>query len=265
MERETLTLTLHGMPAFNSDVDGEVFARKFFKFMQGLGEADQAANGSRRLKYLIEKLEKNTATASVREQVSIGETEHYSGIKFYSQAVDNIYHYRQAAKTLPVELVKYVLELPKGLGESFERGEIKGVNDNFIPIDANLERNARRVLNDIQRLSLGRIAPFAGKAHISLDGTVISLDARGEGNKAVVVLTAGGKQVDCIVSRVPEEKLRAIWKKRCVIRGYGHYSGNQALPDYIDAVDIQHTAPGGDWANWRGALNAAPDELDDWH
>ena len=263
--KKTLTITLHGLPSFNKDVDGEVFARKFFKFMQGLGEADAAANGSRRLKFLIERLEKNTATAAVREQIGEGPAEWESGIGFYERAAEAIYQDDPSARLLPIDLVKYLLELPKGLGTTFERGEIKGDNDNYIAIDERLERNARRVLADIERLNLGRVEPFAGNARISLDGTVKALMASEDGDGVVVELTAGGKQIECDVSAINESVLREVWKKRCTVSGLASYGADSLLPVTIEAVSIVPVGEGGDWRSWRGALTRHPENLDDWH
>lgn len=266
MERDTLTLTLHGLPAFNEDVDGEVFARKFFKFMQALAASDEIVNGGRRLKYLIDKLEKNTATAAVREQVvSEGPTPE-SGFDYFQRGADLIYHDRPEARVLPLRFVSYVHEIAGGAGQTFMRGEIKQAsNDNSVRIDKNLVTNARRILHDIKRLSLGRIPPFSGKAHVSLDGTVVTLEGRGEVDKAVIILTAGGREIDCVVGRIEDEYLRKIWKRRCVVSGIGHYSGNARLPDYIEAVTIVPVPDGGNWKPWRGAFNAGPTDEDSWH
>lgn len=264
-DREILTLTIHGLPAFNKDVDGEVFARKFFKFMQALAASDETVNGGRRLKYLIDKLEKNTATASVREQVASGGSVYESGVAYFRNGADLIYHNSPKARELPIKFVRYVEELASGAGESFERGEIKIANDNFVLIDKNLEDNAKAVIADIHRLQLGKIQPFSGSANISLDGTVITLEGRGEGDKAVVRLTAGGKDIECLLHRMPEDHMRQLWKKRCTVVGIGHYSGNRVLPDYIEAVRVEPVAEGSDWKQWRGAFTSIQIDENDWN
>lgn len=265
-DRDTLILTIHGLPAFNKDVDGEVFARKFFKFMQALAVADEAANGGRRLKYLIEKLEKNTATAAVREQVVSGTEDHQSGVDFFQNAASLIYHNSPKARDLPVKLIRYVEEIASGAGKDFERGEIKrGANDNFVRIDANLAANANRIIADIRRANLGEIRPFSGVANISLDGTVITLEGRGESDKAVVKLTAGGKEVDCLLHRIPGEQMGRLWKQRCTVVGIAHYSGNRTLPDYIEAVSIDPVGQGTDWKRWRGTFNPIETDEGDWN
>jgi len=265
-DRDTLTLTIHGLPAFNRDVDGEVFARKFFKFMQALAVADEAANGGRRLKFLIDKLEKNTATAAVREQVAAGAVPYASGVEYFEHAADLIYHDKPAARALPVKLIRYVEELASGAGDTFERGEIKrGANDNFIRVDANLAANANRIIADIRRLSLGEIKPFSGVANVTLDGTVITLEGRGEADKAVVILTAGGKEIECLLNRISDETIRKVWKQRCTVTGVGHYSGNRKLPDYIEAVSIEPVGAGADWKRWNGAFDSIEIDESDWN
>ena len=67
-ERFELTLTLHGMDTFNDDVDAVVFARKLKVFLQGIRDADKAANGKPRHRLFLTELRKNTATASVRSR-----------------------------------------------------------------------------------------------------------------------------------------------------------------------------------------------------
>lgn len=264
-DREILTLTIHGLPAFNKDVDGEVFARKLFKFMQALAVADETANGGRRLKYLIERLEKNTATAAIREQVATGGVQYESGVEYFRHGVTMIYHDAPRARELPTRFVRYIEELASGAGDSFQRGELKIANDNLVPIDENLEANAQKIIADIRRLQFGTIKPYSGVANIALDGTVITLEGRGENDKAVVKLTAGGKEIDCLLHRVSDEKMRQVWKKRCTVVGVGHYSGNRALPDYIEAVSIDPIGQGADWARWRGAFHSIEIDESDWN
>ena len=104
-DADELTLTIHGLDVFNRDVDGELFARKFFKFMQGIAEADTAANGKRRHKFLISDLKKNTATASVREQVVTGTEQTKSSFDFFEDGLSAIYEDAPRARSLPLHIV----------------------------------------------------------------------------------------------------------------------------------------------------------------
>ncbi len=139
VDRDELTLTIHGLDVFNKDVDGEVFARKFFKFMQGLAEADRATNGTRALRYLIADLNKTTATARVREQEANADVPQInSGIGYYVYGVQHIYEDSVVARSLPSRFVKFVIEIANDAGDTFEPGEIKR-GATTIPINADLE------------------------------------------------------------------------------------------------------------------------------
>ncbi|WP_425416510.1 hypothetical protein [Oricola indica] len=261
-DREKLTLTLHGLPAFNKDVDGEAFARKFFKFMQALAEADKQANGERRSKYLIDALEKNTATARVREMPS-SSAEHHSGVRYFRDGVSSIYYDRPAARRLSLPFVNYVRELSSDVGNTFAFGEIKSDNQNTVRIDEGLRKNADKVAADIRRISLGVVQPFAGEARASFDGTILALDSRKDKDLAVIRLTAGGREIECKVDQISDDDMVRFYKKRCTIFGVGHYSGNDRLPDWIQVAKIELVEPSGSWGTWKAAFPEL--KLDEWH
>lgn len=264
-DREELTLTLYGLDAFNRDVDGEVFARKFFKFMQGLAEADTATNGKRSLKYLISDLNKNTATAKVREQaVRVDEGVPKSGIAFYEAGVQQIYNDSVAARSLPQRFVKYVLDVANDAGNSFAKGEIKH-GATIVPIDHLLESRARGILKDINRAKTGTLPFYVGTAHGSFDGTLLLLDALKGGDRAVLVLTAGGRQIECDIASVPSERAAAAFKKRCTVFGTAHYDGVSPLPIKIAATDIVPVDGGDGLERWVGAFQRSPDDDEDWN
>lgn len=254
-EKETLTLTLHGLPSFNKDVDGEVFARKFFKFMQALAVADTKVNGERKVKYLIDDLVKNTATARVRQQPLDDLSNYKSGVEYFQKGFEDIYYNRPSARYLPIRFVSYAKEIAAGTGEAFQVGEIKHGNDNIIRIDEGFRENSAKVLKDIKRISKGVVQPFSGKAHISLDGTILALDGRNEEDVAVLVLTAGGREVHCKVDLVSQKQLLACYKKRCTILGMGHYTGNDKLPDWVQIKKIEPVISGTSWSDWKASFS----------
>lgn len=262
-DREELTLTLYGLEAFNRLVDGEVFARKFFKFMQGLAEADKAANGTRALKYLITDLNRNTATAKVREQEARQDVARInSGIQFYATGLQHIYEDSVVARSLPSKFVKYIIDVANEAGKTFEKAEIKR-STVAVPLDADLEKKARSVLHDIHRARAGTVPLYQGIAHGSLDGTLLLLDALGGGQKAVLQLTAGGRRVDCDLQMIERDKAADAYRRRCTVYGVLHYDGVNPLPTKIDATDVVPVDPGQGLARWMGAFERG--EADDWN
>ena len=262
-EREELTLTIYGFDAFNGDVDGEVFARKFFKFMQGLKEADKAANGTRALRYLIADLNKNTATAKIREQNTYADTGIKSGITYYVTGLQYIYEDSTVARTLPRAFVKYILDVANEAGETFVRGEIKR-NDTVIPIDAILQARARSVLADINRATSGIVPLYQGTAHGSYDGTLLLLDAQGGGQRALLELTAGGRKIECDMHLIDRDKAATAYKRRCTIVGVAHYDGISPLPIKIDAMDVMPIEAGEGLGRWLGAFERTEEQDEDW-
>lgn len=264
-ERDRLTLTLHGLDEFNQDVDGEVFARKLFKFMQGLAEADIAANGARRHRFLISDLKKNTATATVREQVTNGRERPRSGIDYYENGLLAIYNDAPAARQLPRSFVKYVVDINKDVGKTFPFGEIKReFTGTVIRIDEILEKRARRVLEDINRNTNGILSFYRGTAYGSFDGVLLLLDSLSGAERAVLVLTAGGKRINCNISGVDDEQLRRAWKRRCVVQGTAHYGGASGLPESVDVRHIRTIEAPGALDAWKGAFEIPAPEDDAW-
>jgi hypothetical protein len=263
-DRDELILTLYGLDAFNREVDGEVFARKFFKFMQGLAEADRATNGTRALKYLITDLSKNTATAKVREQEARSDVPHIkSGIEYYATGVQYIYEDSVAARSLPAKFVRYLVEVANDAGETFARAEIKRAKIT-IPVDEGLAKKARGVLADINRATSGVVPLYQGIAHGSYDGTLLVLDALGGGQKAVLELTAGGRRIDCDMHLIERDKAAQAYRRRCTVYGVAHYDGVNPLPTKIDAVDVVPIEPGEGLARWMGAFERGEAD-EDWN
>lgn len=262
---EELTLTIHGLPEYNEAVDGEVFAAKFQKFMKGLAAADEAANGKRQVRFLISDLSRNTATASVREKPLAAPTLTKSGMDYYASCLQAIYNDTDAARQFDRKVVKQISDLNKDVGKTFALGEIKAtVGATLIRIDEFLQKRAARVLADIDRLKTGAVAYYTGRAYGAFDGTLKVLDSISANERAVLVLTAGGKSIECMVSHVDTSKLKAAYKNRCVVTGMAHYSGENGFPVRIEATDIEVVVAGEGMARWQGAFKGLTSDDSHW-
>jgi hypothetical protein len=252
---DELTLTIHGLLEYNAAVDGEVFAVKFQKFIRGLAAADKAANGSRRLKFMISDLSKNTATASVKERPTQSPGVTKSGVDYYVKCVTEIYNDTDHARTFDRDVVRNIADLNSGVGDAFAFGEIKQKSTaKIIRIDQFLQDRAKRVLSDIDRAETGRLPFYKGRAYGTFDGELRLLDALEATDRAILLLTAGGEKIECIVGPVDQDKVRHAWRRRCRVTGTAHYDGEGGLPVRIDAVDIEVVEPGTGLARWRGAF-----------
>src|SRR4051812_7958325 len=241
--RHELTLTIHGLEEYNQDVDGEVFARKLGAFIRGLAAADKAVNGKRIFKFLLTDLNKNTATASVREQIASKGTRLGSSLEYYLAGVEAIYDNTPRARSLPAPFVKEVVSLNKGVGRTFAFGEVKSNSDFAIRVDHFLATRAEAVFGAVsvgdKVESLQAEKGFAGIALVSYDGVLKAVDLRGITQKAALVLTAGGRQIECVVNTLAVSKLRDALDRRVIVSGRAHYEAGSGLPTRLDVRDVR--------------------------
>lgn len=257
-----LTLTIHGLEAFHGDVDGEVFAEKFSAFIHGLAIADRAANGERRHKFVIADLVKNTATATVSERTYRSGAPTRSGIAYYEAGLDDIRLDTPAARLLPVELVKSIATLNRGVHEKFEFGEIKGEGAHVIRIDRFLAEKAEKVLADIKRSDQLNLT-FEGTAYGSFDGTMKAVDFQPAMKRGVLWLSAGGAPIVCNITHLALDDVRSAVERRCVVYGLAHYDGKSGLPRLIDIHKVEVVAAAGALNHWRGTFELDRDSADE--
>lgn len=257
--RLELTLTLHGMDSFNEDVDAMVFARKLKVFLQGIRDSDKAANGKPRHRLFITDLRKNTATASVREQVIVRGPPSASAMGFYSRAVDAIYNKRPEARVLPPKLIDGIVALNKGAGHSFAFGELKSTSGQLVRLDDYLGRTASALLKEIANEK--KLAPepersFSGIAYGSFDGVLKAVDLRGEVKTGKLILTAGGREIECTLNNLNSDERRAALDSRVMAYGRAHYDGSLGLPVRLDITKADPVAVRefADLTRWGGAF-----------
>jgi hypothetical protein len=261
-DRRELTLTLHGLDAYNRDVDGEVFARKVTAFLKGVRLSDKAVNGQRRHKLLLTDLRKNTATISIREQVYVRGPPPGSGMAYYEAAVEAVYHKRPDAKNLPLGVVKEIASLNNGSGHSFDFGEIKSSAGTVIRIDDYLSRIAKSLVEEMETERQTATARFRGTAFGSFDGVLELADFRGRIWKGALKLTAGNKEIECTIDALAVPEIKDALKCRVVAYGLAHYNGRSGLPDRLEVISAKPIpAPdASDLGRWRGAFELAADD-----
>lgn len=265
-----LTLTLHGLDAFNEDVDAVVFSRKLGAFLKGIRHSDMAVNGGKiRHKLLLSELKKNTATASVREQVYVRGPPPASAMAFYSRAVDAIYNKRPEARSLPANLLQDIVSLNRGAGYSFAFGELKSNGGQLIRIDSYLGKVVDSLVAEIA--TANRVAPnperkFTGIAFGSFDGVLKAVDLRGEVKQGKLILTAGGREIECTLNALTRAELQAALDSRVMAFGRAHYDQSSGLPVRLDLTkaELIPSCEGADLGKWKGAFNIPESQTEDW-
>jgi hypothetical protein len=266
-DRHELTLTLHGLDEFNDEVDAAVFARKLNAFVRGIGHADMAANGGRvRHKLLLTELKKNTATASVREQVVNNGPIARSSLRFYSQSVNAVYLGLPEARDLPIQILEEITKLNKGVGRSFAFGEIKIDTGQVLRIDDFFAKKANRLIAEVRQRACEVLAPeksYEGIAYGSYDGTLKEVDLRGEIKTGKLILTAG-IEIDCTLNSLTPEELERALDRRVTAYGRALYQKSSGLPVRLEITKAERI-PEPETANfgrWRGAFRIP--EAEEW-
>lgn len=263
-----LTLTLHGLDVYGQDVDGEVFARKLTAFLKGIRQSDKAVNGKKRHKLLLTALSKNTATASVREQVYVPGPPAGSGMAHFENAVEAVFNNRPDARRLPLQLVKEIAALNSGVGHSFAFGEVKSNTGMLIRIDDYLGRRARELVVELEADSRAPAARFKGVAFGYFDGVLKLVDLRGDMWRGILILTAGGKQIECTVASLTVEQLRDVLDRRAMIYGKAHYGSGSRLPERLEVTSARRLQDrsAAHLSRWRGAFDLSGAEAaQDWN
>ena len=256
--RLELTLTLHGPETVDNSVDVELFSRKLTAFLKGIRQADKIVNGKRSNRLLLTEMRKASASISVREQaLRIGPAPN-SGMKYFADAVALVSHRDNETRSLPTSLLKTIALLNSGLGQTFSRGEFKSNQGLHIDLNADLARIAQDLVIQRAKFFLGNYGQtrFEGSAFASYDGTLKMVDLIGDRQKAVLVLTAGGKQIDCCVDALTVEQLRSVLDRRVMVSGRAHYRASAGVPDLLDVLKAVplHDSSVSDLARWRGSF-----------
>jgi hypothetical protein len=95
---------------------------------------------------------------------------------------------------------------------------------------------------------------FEGIAHGVFDGVLKELDSRGVLVRGKLILTAGGKEIDCIFKRDDIPILRENFERRARVEAVAHYDGENVLPARLDVKRITPINTNHDLGRWRGAL-----------
>ncbi len=160
---------------------------------------------------------------------------------------------------LATPLLKDIAALNTGVGHSFSFGEFKSNRGLLIRIDGQLASAANAIVRARETALLtrpGRVR-FSGEAYAYFDGVLKLVDLLGETQKAVLVLTAGGKQIDCGVDNLSVDQLRAALDRRVVAYGRAHYGPSSGIPERLEVTKAEPVRgfAEADLARWRGSFD----------
>jgi len=248
-----ITLTIHGLDADNGKVRADAFIEKFRALLRSLKLADRQVNEKRSHEYVIVGLETASAHASLREK-QIRTAVPASSVEYVSAVVEAVYNGDRNVQRFPKQIVAALKPLANGVGTRFSHGELKFPGGTVVRIDDYLEKQIDKAIRRTKGEATEEHRNFEGVAFETLDGIVKEMDARGSLVRGKLVLTVGGKELDCIFRTEDMEVLRTSFDKRARIEGIAHYDGVSLLPVRVDVRRIELIKEDGDLLKWKQAL-----------
>ncbi len=246
-------LTVHGLDVDNGKVRAEVFLEKFRALIVSLKIADKSQNEKKAHEYIIVGLKVASAQAAVREKV-MRKLMPISSVGYVSDAVSAVYNGDRNIARYPAELIAAMQPLVRGIGKKFNHGELDFGNGNVIRIDDYLEKQLEKAVRRMSGEQPEEYRNFEGIAFETFDGIVKELDARGNLIRGKLILTVGGKELDCVFRTGDIQLLRDSFDKRARVEGVAHYDGVSLLPARIDVRTIELVKIDGNLLRWKGAL-----------
>jgi len=261
---------MHGLQGADDEgVPAAVFAQKLGALVRGLRAADAALNGKSRHDYVITDLRMGSAIVELRELRPhpahlIPPT---SGIEAFDICVEAV----QIGKVDEAQRFgatpKHIQQLARGSGNKFGYGELWLDRDQPLRVDEFLFEQSRKFIEGprFDTYLPTRHKWYSGIAHGIFDGVVKGVDLRGALPEVKLVLTAGGRQIDCIFRNVEIEAIRHALDRRVRVEGTAYYDGSSGLPRRLEVNAIHSVAKPRDFTRWRGTFEpfVAPDWDDD--
>lgn len=241
----------------DEDVPAAVFASKLATLVRALKAADKAVNmGSGAHEYRIRKLQSSSPTVLLAETPLTSAAEAYggSGIDAFEDCVSAITVGDTERAKRYGSCALQVSRLAKGADKTFGYAEVWTANDNIIRVDPFLIEQARAIVEPEREAVVTSSDWFKGTAHGSFTGTILQVDLRGALPEVKLVLSAGGKQIDCVCQAEDVETIRQTLNHRVRVSGTAIYDGKTGLPRRIRVSDIQPVEGTADFTRWKGAF-----------
>lgn len=258
-----LKLTIYGLEAHGTEVDAVVFADKLKRVVAALRKLDSFYNAKGQHRFMINDLAFASASVWLREkQIKSKRVRRSPSLRFAE-----IGALASSGASFPVENAadEYALStfetISKGAGKTFSYGIVESPEVTPIRLDGLLQRRVSKIIADAA--DVARAAPrryFQGTAIETYDGVVKAVDLRGLFPEAKLVLTAGAKEISCIVSARDVDTLRAALDNRALVTGRAQHDGRSMLPERIDVSRIRLIDPSGSVISLKGALRGLSDK-----
>ncbi len=248
-----ISLTIHGLAVDQGSVRADVFIEKMKALMESMRVADSHLNGRKSHHIIVTDLATASAHATLQERTSVKRAV-LSASPFVGEALESVYRGDQRIDRFPLSLIEALAPLTKDVDKRFSHAEVDFGQNKVIRVDDFLARQIDRALRRMEGEDASDEVAFQGTTLSTFDGIVMELDARGFLMRGKLVLTAGGKEIDCIFRRDDVEKLKESFNKRARVVATAHFDGTGKLPNRLDVRAVNPVKASADLGRWRGVF-----------
>jgi hypothetical protein len=253
-------LRVHGRRDGSSErVPASVFAQKLSILVRALRAADAAVNGRVTHDYVISDLKLGSALVELREEEipKFGLFEKHSGVNAFDDCVEAIREGSIVRARNFGKCAVYVSQLAKGSGHRFGYAELWIDHERPFRVDEFLLEQTEVVIGGPELSSAFDQAQrwYKGIARGTFEGVVKEVDLRGALPEVKLILTAGGKELDCVFCDVDIERIRQALDRRVRVQGTAYYDGRSGLPRRVEVTAIAPIKEPGDFTRWRGTFD----------
>jgi hypothetical protein len=253
-----IKFAIHG-PITTDRVSATVFVEKLRQLLGALFAADRAVNGKLAHEYIIKQLHTSTPTVVLTERQRNRQSSHLfnSGIAGFRICAEAISIGEKERALSFGECAVRIQKLSAGAsGKRFGYAEVwPGHEGNIIRIDEflNLRAASLKAPDVISEASYQK-KWFKGATTGTFDGVIKAVDLRGSLPELKLILSAGGKEIDCVCRIDDIAVVRSALDRRVRVSGLAIYDGRSGLPIRLQVSDIKEVGERGDFLKWKGSF-----------
>lgn len=239
------TFKVYGLDHMGGEVFADVFAKKVMAIVQALKKVDRMANGGRRFEYVVAGLQMGSARIDFREKTM---TEKHSKVspaeKFLSVgAAISTGRPMIPSDDAEDEIIRTYGALSKGASKKFDYATVTNKGSDIVRVDRFLHNQVGKIIRAAQ--DVAEAVPtrfFVGEAIGTFDGVIQAVDLKGDAPEARLILSAGGKPIECVLFGMDLEEVRLSLGNRVAVTGRAIYEGKTGLPSRIEIRRIKRFA-----------------------
>ena len=199
-----LTFKIFGLDDMGGEVPVEVFAKKISRIAAALKKVDKIENGGRRFEYVVAGLEYGSAQIDFREKPMSAKTVKKSPTARFVALGCSISSGRPLSPEGEADevIINLYESLSRDASNSYDYATIRSGSEQMLRVDRFFHGQVERVIQSAKAAALAVPQKFfVGDAIGTFDGVIQAVDLKGDAPEVRLVLSAGGKSIDCVLFR----------------------------------------------------------------